>query len=71
MKNNQTFLSTKKNQKNWELTSSLASDKSKKKSLSKDDDRDSIAGIIADNEVKSLTKLSKKFKIIWHDLRNF
>lgn len=31
MKNNQTFLSTKKNQKNWELTSSLASDKSKKK----------------------------------------
>jgi hypothetical protein len=48
------------------LTSSLASDKiKKKKSLSKDDDRDSIAGIIADNEVKSLTKISKK-----HDLRN-
>lgn len=66
MKKNQTFVSTKKNQKNWELTSSLASDKiKKKKSLSKDDDRDSIAGIIADNEVKSLTKISKK-----HDLRN-
>jgi len=43
------------------LTSSLASDKIKKKHFKKMmKNRDSIAGIIADNEVKSLKKNFKK-----------